>query len=310
LNHSKQPHPGLVASLEDLLERLTGTPSINPVKGLARKPAKPGFDKLGSWIEGRLTKFIAGEEGDSAPSRPAPATNDAIGPFSHFSSISPQVGLSRNPSSLDVPELNGLHLSPKMHSPVRQLALLPHGHRQEATDDSSTSLGDFLHARESSYTPWSVIQEAPQEENNNEAESGEFIHPMVPPAFGAPGAAAAAPDYAPRATLQVEEPDEDLGFGNTSLSRGRTPRPADTAGEGEAQNGATVKDEPKPEAAASPSKMEPQKSSGWLRGWWGKKEGEGSGPIKAKLGEESSMVYDKELKRWVVKGVSKSLLRS
>jgi hypothetical protein len=47
--------------------------------------------------------------------------------------------------------------------------------------------------------------------------------------------------------------------------------------------------------------------SGWLRGWFGKKEGEGSGPIVAKLGEESSMVFDPELKRWVVKGVSFSL---
>jgi hypothetical protein len=47
--------------------------------------------------------------------------------------------------------------------------------------------------------------------------------------------------------------------------------------------------------------------SGWLRGWFGKKEGEGSGPIVAKLGEESSMVFDPELKRWVVKGVSNPL---
>jgi hypothetical protein len=47
--------------------------------------------------------------------------------------------------------------------------------------------------------------------------------------------------------------------------------------------------------------------SGWLRGWFGKKEGEGSGPIVAKLGEESSMVFDPELKRWVVKGVSHPL---
>jgi hypothetical protein len=47
-----------------------------------------------------------------------------------------------------------------------------------------------------------------------------------------------------------------------------------------------------------------EQKSGWLRGWFGKKEGEGSGPIVAKLGEESSMIFDPELKRWVVKGVS------
>ncbi|KAI5803994.1 Sec23-binding domain of Sec16-domain-containing protein [Peziza echinospora] len=41
---------------------------------------------------------------------------------------------------------------------------------------------------------------------------------------------------------------------------------------------------------------------GWLRGWFGKKDPNApSGPIKAKLGEESSFVYDPELKRWINK---------
>jgi hypothetical protein len=44
-----------------------------------------------------------------------------------------------------------------------------------------------------------------------------------------------------------------------------------------------------------------QQSSSWLSRWWNK-EGS-SAPIKATLGEESSFVYDKELKRWVNKKV-------
>ena len=44
-----------------------------------------------------------------------------------------------------------------------------------------------------------------------------------------------------------------------------------------------------------------QQSSGWFSRWWSK-EGS-SGPVKATLGEESSFVYDKELKRWVNKKV-------
>jgi hypothetical protein len=51
-----------------------------------------------------------------------------------------------------------------------------------------------------------------------------------------------------------------------------------------------------------------QPKSGWLGRWWGKKEGEGGGPIRAKLGEESSMVFDKDLKRWVVKGVCQTVI--
>jgi hypothetical protein len=41
-----------------------------------------------------------------------------------------------------------------------------------------------------------------------------------------------------------------------------------------------------------------QQSSSWFSRWWNKE-----GPIKATLGEESSFVYDKELKRWVNKKV-------
>ena len=57
------------------------------------------------------------------------------------------------------------------------------------------------------------------------------------------------------------------------------------------------------------SELQPKKS-GWLGGWFGgtKKDGDlsstqaaANAPIRAKLGEESSFVYDKELKKWVNK---------
>jgi hypothetical protein len=45
-------------------------------------------------------------------------------------------------------------------------------------------------------------------------------------------------------------------------------------------------------------------SKSWLGGWF-KREASpvpnGPGPIKAKLGDPSSMVFDAELKKWVVK---------
>ncbi|KAJ5570184.1 uncharacterized protein N7459_009614 [Penicillium hispanicum] len=48
-----------------------------------------------------------------------------------------------------------------------------------------------------------------------------------------------------------------------------------------------------------------QPKKGWFGGWFGggKKESDnvGGGPIKAKLGEENSFYYDKELKKWVNK---------
>ncbi|KAI5849612.1 Sec23-binding domain of Sec16-domain-containing protein [Morchella snyderi] len=55
-------------------------------------------------------------------------------------------------------------------------------------------------------------------------------------------------------------------------------------------------EEEKKQAADSSAKK------GWLTGWFGgKKEQNTQGPIKAKLGDESSFVYDPDLKRWVNK---------
>lgn len=44
-------------------------------------------------------------------------------------------------------------------------------------------------------------------------------------------------------------------------------------------------------------------SSSWLGRWWKKDTAAAPGPIKASLGEETSFVYDKDLKRWVNKKV-------
>ncbi|KAI9790631.1 MAG: vesicle coat component [Peltula sp. TS41687] len=58
-------------------------------------------------------------------------------------------------------------------------------------------------------------------------------------------------------------------------------------------------------AAEADAKLDQQKTEkkGWFGGWFGKKESNPatSGPIKAKLGEESSFYYDTELKKWVNK---------
>lgn len=43
------------------------------------------------------------------------------------------------------------------------------------------------------------------------------------------------------------------------------------------------------------------KKGGWLSGWFKKDPNAGPGPVKAKLGEENSFVYDPDLKKWVNK---------
>lgn len=82
------------AALGKMAEALSGRIAGVPVTAAAtKKGGKPNLENLGSWFEGRLTKFIAGdEEAEAKPAQPA-ATKDtapaaAVGPFSHYSAIS------------------------------------------------------------------------------------------------------------------------------------------------------------------------------------------------------------------------------
>ncbi|KAF8503540.1 Sec23-binding domain of Sec16-domain-containing protein [Russula emetica] len=91
-----------------------------------------------------------------------------------------------------------------------------------------------------------------------------------------------------------EEDDDDLGLGNSSSKRKASLNDPGT-------QGSSIPD-PKPAETDRRSRPDPkpnQQSSSWFTRWWSR-EGS-SGPVKATLGEESSFVYDKELKRWVDK---------
>lgn len=267
----------VAATMEDLLERLTGIPSIDPSAGIGMRKGKSGAS-LGSWIEGRLTKFIAGEDEEGAP-KPVPKEVKAavaVGPFSHFSTISPSpsVSVSRAASSVDVND----------------------GPAGFTSSDPSDG-----YAPDSTYAAWGKSEgdDTPHASIPTVSidDDAEFINPMANLSFGP--TPVPTDDYAPKKTVASraveEDDDDDLGFGNTSLSRGRTPKVEEDKGKSTAKE--TPKEEPKAAAKAEP---EGQPKSGWFGGWF--KKGESSGPIRAKLGEESSMVYDENLKRWVTKG--------
>ncbi|WWC61759.1 uncharacterized protein I303_104344 [Kwoniella dejecticola CBS 10117] len=329
--------PAYAASLEDLLERLTGSPSIDPPNALGsgRKNTKPAIDKIGSWFERGLTKFIAGEEGDG--SAPKPATQGkAAGPFAQFSAISNGSNApSRNTSVADFNNNGHLGVS-RTTSPASSMtpqwghpSTVPaHGH---PSSSSSSQYGDQYNQHDTygrgdagGYSPWTGGDEQNMEPSNSygqdqdhgySAQGGdasEFINPMAQLNLGpsAPAPACYEPQPELRGKSQgrpaFEEDDEDdLGFGNAALSRDRTPKPPSGDDNGKGKGKATAKDD-KPEAAKKndPAPPKPEHKSSWLgRIWGGKKEGEQpTGPVKANLGEESSMIFDPELKRWVVKG--------
>ncbi|KAJ5933049.1 hypothetical protein N7516_007538 [Penicillium verrucosum] len=96
----------------------------------------------------------------------------------------------------------------------------------------------------------------------------------------------------PRKQSIMDDDDHDLAARAAAIQKAENDRKA---------NEAFAK------AAEEDAKKDAQKSGkkGWFGGWFGgaKKEenNTGGGPIRAKLGEESSFYYDKDLKKWVNK---------
>jgi hypothetical protein len=121
------------------------------------------------------------------------------------------------------------------------------------------------------------------------------------------------------ATHNEDEGDDDLGLGNSfnmrkaSLNGPDTrdssvpdSKPAETDTRSRPGNTFTLSSIVRSTHLDTEGPKPNQQSSGWFSRWWSR-EGS-SGPVKATLGEESSFVYDKDLKRWVNKKVRLRLL--
>ncbi|KAJ6150302.1 hypothetical protein N7471_001501 [Penicillium samsonianum] len=99
-------------------------------------------------------------------------------------------------------------------------------------------------------------------------------------------------DLQPKKQSIMDDDDDDLAARAAAIQKAENDRKA---------NEAFAK------AAEEDAKKDAQQSGkkGWFGGWFGgaKKEenNSGGGPIRAKLGEESSFYYDKDLKKWVNK---------
>ncbi|KAF7717691.1 Uncharacterized protein PECH_002928 [Penicillium ucsense] len=100
------------------------------------------------------------------------------------------------------------------------------------------------------------------------------------------------PEAQKKKSFMDDDDEDDLAVRAAAMQKAENDRKADEAFR---------------KAAEEDAKKDAQQSSkkGWFGGWFGgaKKEAEntGGGPIKAKLGEENSFYYDKELKKWVNK---------
>ncbi len=99
-------HRPLLAQLRELTERLSGSPNLAAsTSWMAKKMQRPTLDGVWGALEGSFAKFITGEDEDK-PKRSSESarTKASIGPFSHYSAITPDAhsgGVSRAQSQVD-----------------------------------------------------------------------------------------------------------------------------------------------------------------------------------------------------------------
>lgn len=98
-------HPALLAQVTQFSDRLSNVSFQDKGSWLSRKVQRPTLDNVWSTLEGRFTKFVAGEaEVDPQEALRKKQAEDAAkavaGPFAHYSSITPHgpESISRNPS--------------------------------------------------------------------------------------------------------------------------------------------------------------------------------------------------------------------
>jgi hypothetical protein len=113
-------HAAFAEQLKSLADRLSAAPHVGKANSwIGGKVAKPTLNGIGSWLEGRLTKFIA-DEGTEEVSKPAAAATSrpSHGPFANYSEIS-----SATPSGTTSPQpsINNTHVlaNAYAHGPPR-----------------------------------------------------------------------------------------------------------------------------------------------------------------------------------------------
>ncbi|KAG0147708.1 hypothetical protein CROQUDRAFT_670305 [Cronartium quercuum f. sp. fusiforme G11] len=143
--------------------------------------------------------------------------------------------------------------------------------------------------------------------STSEDTSG-FIDPMASfgvPTFSTGASTADFTTYRNQDSFKDDDnDDDDLGLGNNTNRRKARASEDGEEDSGEKRTGGGVETTPKTTGTGlkpEDKTVKPSPSSSWL-GRWFKRDGTqptGSGPVKANLGEEVSLVYDPETKRWV-----------
>ncbi|KAG9318501.1 Sec23-binding domain of Sec16-domain-containing protein [Chiua virens] len=171
--------PPLVEGLKQLADRLLGSPQMGKsTSWIGGKVNKPSLDSIGSWLEVRLTKFIAGDGSEMSPPASEPPKARYAGPFSSYSSISsattsaspsppPTVVNSHVPSvssTVQPPRRSGSAMalpSTTMHAPVDRASSAMEYYRPTRHASPVPPKTAPLHSTRNHYSPSAIQSSAP-----------------------------------------------------------------------------------------------------------------------------------------------------
>ncbi|KAI0020270.1 Sec23-binding domain of Sec16-domain-containing protein [Xylariomycetidae sp. FL0641] len=251
----------------------------------------------------------------SNPYAPAPDVNSSLAPAFQPSSLgssgayapvaqnSPPAPLSQQPSGgsnagyqpYDAPQLT------ENASPYQPYGLSPAEPPKELQSNDPASNSGYQPPSSGGYAPPSLSSYEPPAADA-EASSGGYEPPSFqpssfePPSYEPGSAEDADPEDKPKKKSIMDDDEDDIpALKPAEKSKAEKDR------ENAEMFRKVAEEEAKRAAEAKPAKK------GWLGGWFGgggakdKPAEPANKPIKAKLGEASSFVYDPDLKRWVNK---------
>ncbi|KAF2182757.1 hypothetical protein K469DRAFT_219588 [Zopfia rhizophila CBS 207.26] len=235
-----------------------------------------------------------------------PSLESAEGSFRQTSDshlLSPQLSGPYTPSQPQHSPPSQRTQAPKaQYSPLKQDGMAPlasYGSPYQPTPPAEESVPSFggYQPPQTSFDgrPASPPSEPAHTSGGYEPPSMGYAPPFYQP-YQADDEEEGSPIEQPKKKKSFMDDDDDDDFASRAAALKQQQKAEADRHADEAFRKAAEADEAKAKAAEAA-----KKSGGWFGGWFKKDANAAPGPIKAKLGEENSFVYDPELKKWVNK---------
>ena len=177
---------------------------------------------------------------------------------------------------------------------------------QGATQTNEGPVYPTSNYNSSAYEPVSSVEHGSQNENNH---GHSYEPPSYEPHYDDPEASPTLEK--PKKRFSMDDDEDKFTRKGADVAKKEKARKDNDADEAFRKAAAEDGKHPSPHAgnrkailtnATAKKDGNPGDKKGWFGGWFGKKDpNAGPGPIKAKLGEESSFYYDPDLKKWINK---------